>query len=64
VKIVFSFFLFITVAFSSASGQAVFTLDRCLTLARTQNPRMRNAENAIRTAELSHAELSQQNFRK
>jgi len=27
-------------------------------LARTQNPRMRNAENAIRTAELSHAELS------
>ena len=57
-KIVFRFFLFVAVVFSYASGQAVFTLDRCLTLARAQNPRMRNAENAIRTAELSHAELS------
>ena len=57
-KIVVRIFLLVAVVISSASGQAVFTLDRCLTLARTQNPRMRNAENAIRTAELSHAELS------
>jgi outer membrane protein TolC len=58
VKSVVRILLFIVVIISHASGQAVFTLDRCLTLARTQNPRMRSAENAIRTAELSHAELS------
>jgi outer membrane protein len=46
------------VVVSISSGQAVYTLDRCLTLARTQNPRIRSAENAIRTAELSHTELS------
>ena len=57
-KIVVRIFFLVAVVISYASGQAVFTLDRCLTLARTQNPRMRNAENAIRTAELSHAELS------
>ncbi|MGD0036430.1 MAG: TolC family protein [Bacteroidota bacterium] len=57
-KSVIRIFLLIAVVISYASGQTVFTLDRCLMLARTQNPRMRNAENAIRTAELSHAELS------
>ena len=57
-KIVVRILVFIVVIISYASGQTVFTLDRCLTLARTQNPRMRNAENAIRTAELSHAELA------
>jgi outer membrane protein len=57
VKIVIRILFLVTVTLSYASGQAVFTLDRCLTLARTQSPRMRNAENAIRTAELSHAEL-------
>jgi outer membrane protein len=51
-------FLVIGVAFSCTSGQAAFTLDRCLALARAQNPRMRTAQNAIRAAELSHAELS------
>jgi outer membrane protein TolC len=58
VKIVVRILLFIIVIISSASGQAVFTLEHCLTLARAQNPRMRSAENAIRTAELSHTELS------
>jgi outer membrane protein len=58
VKIVINILILVTVVISYASGQAVFTLDRCLTLARAQNPRMRSAENAIRTAELSHAELS------
>ena len=57
-KIVIRILFLVIVALSYASGQAVFTLDRCLTLARTQSPRMRSAENAIRTAELSHAELS------
>ncbi len=57
-KIVVRILILVAIVMSSASGQAVFTLDRCLTLARTQNPRMRNAENAIRAAELSHAELS------
>ncbi|MGD1043961.1 MAG: TolC family protein [Bacteroidota bacterium] len=56
-KIVIRILLFVIVTLSYASGQAVFTLDRCLTLARAQNPRMRSAENAIRNAELSHAEL-------
>jgi outer membrane protein len=58
VNIVIRILLLVAVVVSYASGQVVFTLDRCLTLARTQNPRMRNAENAIRIAELSHAELS------
>ena len=57
-KTVIRILLFVIVALSYASGQEVFTLDRCLMLARAQNPRMRNAENAIRIAELSHAELS------
>ena len=57
-KITIKILFLVIVALSNASGQAIFTLDRCLALARTQNPRMRNAENAIRTAELSHAELS------
>ena len=56
------FLLFVIFVISSASGQAVFTLDRCLELARTQNPRMRSAQNAIHTAELSHAELSTTKF--
>jgi outer membrane protein TolC len=58
VKIVIRFLVFVTFAVSSAGGQALFTLDRCLTLARSQSPQMRSAQNAIRTAELSHAELS------
>jgi outer membrane protein len=58
VKIVIRILLFIFVALSFANGQAVFTLDRCLTLAHTQSPRMRSADNAIHTAELSQAELS------
>jgi outer membrane protein len=58
VKIVVRILLLIAVIMSSACGQAVFTLDRCLTLARTQSPRMKSAQNAIRSAELSHAELS------
>jgi outer membrane protein len=58
VKITFKILFLVIVALSYASGQAVFTLDRCLALARTQSPRMRSAENAIRTAELSQAELS------
>ena len=57
-KTIVRILLFIAVVIPYASGQVVFTLDRCLTLAHTQNPRMRSAENAIRTAELSHAELS------
>ena len=57
-KIIFRIIFLITIVLSSASGQAVFTLDRCLMLARTQNPRMCNAENAIRAAGLSHAELA------
>ena len=57
-KIVINILILVTIVISYASGQAVFTLDRCLSLARAQNPRMRSAENAIRTAELSHAELS------
>jgi outer membrane protein len=56
-NIVMRFMLLVTVVISHASGQAVFTLDRCLMLARTQNPRIRSADNAVRTAELSHAEL-------
>ena len=61
-KIIIRFLLFVTFTISSASGQAVFTLDRCLELARTQNPRMRSAQNAIHTAELSHAELTTTKF--
>jgi outer membrane protein TolC len=58
VKIVIRILFFVIVAISYAGGQEVFTLDRCLELARTQSPRMRSAQNATRTAELSHAELS------
>jgi outer membrane protein TolC len=58
VKIIIRFLVFVTFAISSAGGQTLFTLDRCLTLARLQSPQMRSAQNAIRTAELSHAELS------
>ena len=57
-KIVIRFLLFVAIANSSAISQAVFTLDRCLELARSQSPQMRSAQNAIRIAELSHAELS------
>jgi outer membrane protein len=58
VKLLIRILVFVSVVVSHASGQVMFTLDRCLTLARTQNLRMRNAENAIRTAELAHAELT------
>jgi outer membrane protein len=58
VKLSIGSLLFVIFAISSAGGQALFTLDRCLELARTQNPRMRSVQNAIRSAELSHAELS------
>ena len=57
-KLGIRFLLFVIFVISSASSQAVLTLDRCLELARTQNPRIRSSQNAIRTAELSHAELS------
>lgn len=57
-KSIFQILLLVAILMPSADGQAVYTLDRCLALARSQNPRMRSAENAIRTAELSHAELS------
>jgi outer membrane protein len=57
-KIISRILIFIIAALSYVDGQVVFTLDRCLELARTQNPRIRIAQNAIRTAELSHAELS------
>jgi len=50
--------LFVVVALSYANGQDALTLDRCLLLARERSPRLRNAGNAIRAAELSHTELS------
>jgi outer membrane protein len=57
-NIVKNIFLFVVIALSSAQSQEVFTLDRCLMLARERSPRLRSAENAIRVAELSHTELS------
>jgi outer membrane protein TolC len=62
VKIAVKILLFLFLATLSASSQTVLTLDRCLMLARTQNPRMRNAENVIRATELSHAELTTTKF--
>ena len=57
-KIAVKILFILLLACLSVYSQTVLTLDRCLTLARTQNPRMRNAENVIRAAELSHAELA------
>jgi outer membrane protein len=58
VKVFIRILILNAVVISFASGQAAFTLDRCLKLARTQSPSMQSAQNAIQTAELSHAELS------
>ncbi len=57
-KNIIRYFFILAVLVSFASGQEKFTLDRCLTLARTQNPHLRSAKNAVRSAVLSHAELS------
>lgn len=41
----------------SAASQDMLTLERCVQLAREQSPRVRSAQNAIRSMELSHDEL-------
>ena len=40
-----------------AYAQEIFTLDRCITLAENNSPRLRMANNAVRAIELAHSEL-------
>jgi outer membrane protein TolC len=48
---------FLGVFSSAANAQGALTLERCLTLARENNPRIRLAANAVRAAELSLSEV-------
>ena len=53
----FRVLLLIAASVGVVRSQSILTLDRCLTLAREQSPRIRSAHNARRSAELSHDEL-------
>ncbi len=41
-----------------AQTQTILTLDQCLSMARERSPRLRSAQNAIRSTELLHSELT------